>query len=125
MGDQVGIEITSADCRPAWEFINLEDLQGEQVVALIRQTWRLKKPQIILTVVSDLQRLGEWGTDHGKHMQDLVIGLGRTVTSARTWLITNGIDLGSSMTMARCLSDVKLWQKAVGEEANQSICMGK
>lgn len=122
-----GIKLNTSEW-PAYIRLPSSSVKIEQLTELIQDDWKLDKPQIILTIISDFERLEELGADHEMHVEDLITGLGKTVTSARTWLITNGIDSGSSMMMAKCLDRVKLWQKAIEKRqtnAFESVCIGK
>lgn len=123
-----GIKLNTSEWPTYIRLPATSNVKVEQLTQLIQDDWKLKRPQIILTIISDFERLEEWGEDHEKHIEDLITGLGKTVTSARTWLITNGIDSGSSMMMAKSLDRIKLWQKTIEKRqtnAFQSVCIGK
>jgi hypothetical protein len=102
-----------------------------QLARVMQNGLRLDKPQILLSVLSGFGPLSSW-TAGPDQLRELAIGLGKTASSARMWLATNGIDMGSSRLFAGALNHARMWQSAVGQEEPQAagikfehVCIGK
>lgn len=130
------VEITDLKCNISWNahdwplYIKCrQSVDILQLSRIIQKDLKLEKPQILLSVVSDFRPLTHWNPGQDE-INQLAIGLGKTASSARMWLSTNGIDLGSSRLFASALNQAKLWQKAIREDQKcdlnlfQHVCMG-
>ena len=109
----------------------------ERLIKILRCGWKLRKPQIIITIISDFNQLDNWTIDEEIKNQ-FIDGLGKIISSARMWIITNGIDVGSSRLMSSIVHNLKCYNKATNQDLQdlqvlkeinltdieQTICIG-
>lgn len=104
----------------------------QKLIKIILNGWKLNKPQIIITIISDFNPLDNWTIDEEIRTQ-LTDGLGKAASSARMWILTNGIDVGSSRLMSSIVNNLKCWEKAINQQdilpetnfiADKTLCVG-
>lgn len=97
----------------------------QKLIKIMLNGWKLNKPQIIITVISDFNPLDSWTVDEEMRTQ-LTDGLGKAVSAAKMWILTNGIDVGASRLMSSIVNNLKCWEKAVSneDELSETICIG-
>lgn len=98
----------------------------QKLIKIMLNGWRLNKPQIIITIISDFNPLDSWTVDEEIKTQ-FTNGLGKAMSSAEMWILINGIDVGSSRLMSTIVNNLKCWEKAISsnqEEINDTICIG-
>lgn len=108
-----------------------QSVDVQQLARVVQRGLLLDKPQILLSVLSDFGPLSSGLTIH-EQVNELAIGLGKTASSARMWLATNGIDMGSSRMFATALNHARMWQSAVGTDSGlksdatkfEHVCIG-
>lgn len=95
-------------------------VDAQQLAVLVQRAWCLRKPEVLITVVSDFRPLDQWTLEEA-HLEQLTVGLSKTASSARMWMVTNGVDVGSSRLLAAAVNRVKLWQRAIesGQQPNR------
>lgn len=105
----------------------------QKLIQIMLNGWKLQKPQIIITIISDFNPLDSWTIDEEIRSQ-LTNGLCKAVSSARMWILTNGIDVGASRLMSTIVNNLKCWENAINQEdtkessfldaADRTICIG-
>lgn len=89
------------------------------LIKIIQEGWNLYPPQIILSILSDLRSLDKWqNIDRIKQFQQ---GLVKAASSAKTWIITNGLNIGASKIISEAIVNEKNWQQSLINSNEQKL----
>lgn len=81
------------------------------LIKLIQEGWCLSPPQIILSVLSDFQTLNKW--QNMEQIKNFQTGLVKAASSARIWIITNGLNIGASRITSEAIVNERNWQQSL------------
>lgn len=106
------------------------DEEAQKLIKIMQNGWKISKPQIIITLISDFSSLDSWLVNENIQAQ-FTIGLNKAASSAKMWILTNGIDVGSSKLISTIVNNLKCWEKAINQDNfteyrsdSQTICIG-
>ncbi|RWS01510.1 protein ced-11-like protein [Dinothrombium tinctorium] len=95
----------------------------QNLARIIQEGWRLKKPHIMLSIISQFNSLQWQNESQISHFKQ---GLIKAASAAKMWIITNGIDVGISNVIAEAIENQKKWITAMKKTSPllEATCIG-
>lgn len=81
------------------------------LIKIIQDGWCLDPPQIILSILSDFQALNKW--QNMEQINNFQRGLVKAASSAKIWIITNGLNTGASRITSEAIVNERNWQHSL------------
>ena len=81
------------------------------LIRIVQDGWRVEPPQIIISILSDSQALAKW--QNLEQIRRFQAGLVKAAASARTWIITNGLNVGAARMASEAIAAERNWQHSL------------
>ena len=81
------------------------------LIKIVQEGWCIEPPQIILSILSDFQALNKW--QNMEQIKGYQKGLVKAASSARTWIITNGLNVGAARITSEAIVNERNWQHSL------------
>lgn len=93
------------------------------LIRIVQDGWCVEPPQIIISILSDSLPLAKW--QQLEQIRRFQQGLVKAASSARTWLITNGLNVGAARITSEAIVAERNWQHSLinpGQTKSASEC---
>lgn len=81
------------------------------LIRIVQDGWRVESPQIIVAILADSQALSRW--QNLEQIRRFQQGLVKAASSARTWIITNGLNVGAARITSEAIANERNWQHSL------------
>ena len=85
------------------------------LIRIVQEGWCVEPPQIIVSILSDSQALSRW--QNLEQIRRFQAGLVKAALSARTWIITNGLNVGAARIASEAIAAERNWQHSLIEHS--------
>lgn len=84
------------------------------LIRIVQDGWCVEPPQIIVAILADSQSLSKW--QNLEQIRRFQAGLVKAALSARTWIITNGLNVGAARIAGEAIAAERNWQHSLIEQ---------
>ena len=88
------------------------------LIRIVQDGWCVEPPQIVISILTDSLPLAKW--QQMEQIRRFQQGLVKAASSARTWIITNGLNVGAARITSEAIVAERNWQHSLINPAQSS-----